>query len=74
MDACEGSNVQGIETTITYDKSTREFVIHTPSDMAQKIWIGGLCTSAIHPPLSSLCIAHGLISMGSVWVGGCLRG
>ncbi|KAK5578973.1 hypothetical protein RB653_008648 [Dictyostelium firmibasis] len=35
-----GSNVQGVETTATYDKTTQEFIINTPSDSAQKFWIG----------------------------------
>ncbi|KAL6747266.1 acyl-CoA dehydrogenase/oxidase [Haematococcus lacustris] len=36
-----GSNVMGIETTATYDATTEEFVIHTPSNEASKVWIGG---------------------------------
>lgn len=36
-----GSNVRGIETTATYDRKTREFVIHTPHRKAMKTWIGG---------------------------------
>ncbi|EGG25340.1 putative acyl-CoA oxidase [Cavenderia fasciculata] len=40
-----GSNVQGIETTATYDKDTEEFVINTPSESAQKSWIGN---AAVH--------------------------
>lgn len=36
-----GSNVMGIETTATYDPTTQEFVINTPSDSASKYWIGG---------------------------------
>ncbi|GAM18567.1 hypothetical protein SAMD00019534_017420 [Acytostelium subglobosum LB1] len=35
-----GSNVKGIETLAEYDNRTREFVIHTPNDTAQKMWIG----------------------------------
>ncbi|EFA78532.1 putative acyl-CoA oxidase [Heterostelium album PN500] len=35
-----GSNVKGVETLAEYDHSTREFVIHTPNDSAQKMWIG----------------------------------
>ena len=37
-----GSNVQGIETTATLDKSTDEFVIHSPTIRATKFWPGGL--------------------------------
>jgi len=36
-----GSDVRGIETTATYDHSTKEFIIKTPSDFAQKYFIGG---------------------------------
>lgn len=41
-----GSNARGIQTTATYDKSSCEFVIHTPSDFAQKYWIGGAAITA----------------------------
>jgi acyl-CoA oxidase len=41
-----GSNVRGIQTTATYDKSTEEFVLHTPNDLAMKFWIGGAAKSA----------------------------
>lgn len=36
-----GSNVRGIETEARYDPDTKEFVLHTPSDLAMKFWIGG---------------------------------
>lgn len=41
-----GSNVRGIETEAVYDKGTQEFVIHTPSESAQKYWIGGAAERA----------------------------
>lgn len=41
-----GSNVQGIETEARYDVATREFIINTPSDSAQKYWIGGAAKHA----------------------------
>ncbi len=40
------SNVQGIETTAVYDKSTQQFVFNTPSEQAMKFWIGGAAKSA----------------------------
>eukprot|EP00698_Gefionella_okellyi_P020463 TRINITY_DN6420_c0_g1_i1.p1 TRINITY_DN6420_c0_g1~~TRINITY_DN6420_c0_g1_i1.p1 ORF type:complete len:655 (-),score=152.71 TRINITY_DN6420_c0_g1_i1:39-2003(-) len=40
-----GSNVQGVETTITYDRATQEFVVNTPTETAQKCWIGGAVTA-----------------------------
>jgi acyl-CoA oxidase len=43
-----GSNVQGIETTATLDKSTDEFVIHSPTIRATKFWPGGLGLQATH--------------------------
>ena len=41
-----GSNVQGVMTTATYDKSTQEFIINTPNDLAAKFWIGNLAKTA----------------------------
>jgi acyl-CoA oxidase len=41
-----GSNVRGIETTAIYDPRTKEFVLHTPNDAAQKYWIGNLACHA----------------------------
>jgi len=39
-EADHGSNVQGLETTATYDRDTGEFVINTPHDGARKEYIG----------------------------------
>jgi acyl-CoA oxidase len=35
-----GSNVQALDTTATYDASTGEFVVHTPTPAARKDYIG----------------------------------
>lgn len=35
-----GSNVKGIETTATYDHTSKTFVIHTPNENARKEFIG----------------------------------
>ncbi|KND02281.1 acyl-CoA oxidase [Spizellomyces punctatus DAOM BR117] len=43
-----GSNVSGLETTATYDETSDEFVIHTPSLTATKWWIGGAAQTATH--------------------------
>ncbi|XP_039145253.1 acyl-coenzyme A oxidase, peroxisomal [Dioscorea cayenensis subsp. rotundata] len=40
-----GSNVQGLQTTATFDPITDEFVINTPNDGAIKWWIGN---AAVH--------------------------
>ncbi|KAL6079438.1 Acyl-coenzyme A oxidase [Balamuthia mandrillaris] len=40
-----GSDVRGLETTATYDPQTKEFIIHTPTTLAQKYWIGGALTA-----------------------------
>ncbi len=34
-----GNNAVEMETTAIYDRKTDEFVIHTPSTLAQKYWI-----------------------------------
>lgn len=43
-----GSDVQGIETTATYDRLTDQFVVHTPSPRATKWWPGDLGRTANH--------------------------
>jgi acyl-CoA oxidase len=42
-----GSYIQGLETTATLDKLRDEFIIHTPTDMATKWWIGGAARKQI---------------------------
>mmetsp|Transcript_17506 Transcript_17506/g.19687 ORF Transcript_17506/g.19687 Transcript_17506/m.19687 type:complete len:570 (-) Transcript_17506:333-2042(-) len=37
-----GSDVQGLETTATYDVTTKEFEIHSPTVSSIKFWPGGL--------------------------------
>ncbi len=41
-----GSNVQALETTITYDHSTRELVVDTPTPSATKTYIGNAAKDA----------------------------
>ena len=65
-----GSNVRGLETTATYDKSTEEFIIHTPVLTASKWWIGSLGRTyvldreAAHPRANHACVMAQLILDG----------
>jgi acyl-CoA oxidase len=43
-----GSNVRGIETTATFDASTDEFVINSPTLSSTKYWIGATGIWATH--------------------------
>eukprot|EP00002_Diphylleia_rotans_P004624 TRINITY_DN1348_c0_g1_i1.p1 TRINITY_DN1348_c0_g1~~TRINITY_DN1348_c0_g1_i1.p1 ORF type:complete len:675 (-),score=147.76 TRINITY_DN1348_c0_g1_i1:168-2192(-) len=43
-----GSNVRGLETTATFDASTDEFVLHSPTITASKWWVGALGKTATH--------------------------
>ncbi|CAN6674599.1 acyl-coenzyme A oxidase 2 [Trichomonascus vanleenenianus] len=54
-----GSNVAGMETTATYDRSTDEFIIHTPHVGATKWWIGGAAHSANHTVVFARLIIDG---------------
>lgn len=54
-----GSNVQGIETTATYEPETDSFVIHTPYLTATKWWIGGLGKAANHAVVMARLITAG---------------
>ncbi|KAM9983732.1 hypothetical protein ACTFIY_000449 [Dictyostelium cf. discoideum] len=54
-----GSNVKGVETIAEYDNKTQEFVIHTPSDTAQKIWIGNAATYGCFATVFANLISNG---------------
>ncbi|XP_043697495.1 peroxisomal acyl-coenzyme A oxidase 1-like [Telopea speciosissima] len=43
-----GSNVQGLETTATFDPKTDEFIIHSPTLTSSKWWPGGLGKVSTH--------------------------
>ncbi|KAH0974057.1 hypothetical protein GBA52_015956 [Prunus armeniaca] len=43
-----GSNVQGLETTATFDPKTDEFVLNSPTLTSSKWWPGGLGKAATH--------------------------
>lgn len=54
-----GSNVQGLETTATYDPSTKEFIMHSPTLTASKWWSGGLGRTANHAVVMANLITQG---------------
>ncbi|KAF8019074.1 hypothetical protein BT93_H3827 [Corymbia citriodora subsp. variegata] len=64
-----GSNVQGLQTTATFDPITDQFVIDTPNDGAIKWWIGN---AAVHGKFATVFAklllpthdARGLADMG----------
>lgn len=41
-----GSNVKNIQTTATYDHASREFIIHTPTELDRKDYIGNAARHA----------------------------
>ncbi|CAH3966603.1 probable peroxisomal acyl-coenzyme A oxidase 1 [Pieris brassicae] len=43
-----GTFIRGLETTATYDPSTEEFILHSPTLTAYKWWGGGLGKTANH--------------------------
>jgi len=43
-----GSNVAGLETTATFNKDTDEFVLHTPTISATKMWPGDMGLQSTH--------------------------
>ncbi|XP_028772913.1 peroxisomal acyl-coenzyme A oxidase 1 [Neltuma alba] len=54
-----GSNVQGLETTATFDPQTDEFVIHSPTLTSCKWWPGGLGKISTHAVVYGRLITDG---------------
>ncbi|CAI9095738.1 OLC1v1031736C1 [Oldenlandia corymbosa var. corymbosa] len=54
-----GSNVQGLETTATFDPQTDEFVIHSPTLTSSKWWPGGLGKVSTHGVVYARLILDG---------------
>lgn len=54
-----GSNVQGLETTATFDPQTDEFIIHSPTLTSSKWWPGGLGKIATHAIVYARLITEG---------------
>nr|GMD98265.1 peroxisomal acyl-coenzyme A oxidase 1-like [Ipomoea batatas] len=54
-----GSNVQGLETTATFDPQTDEFIIHSPTLTSSKWWPGGLGKIATHGVVYARLITEG---------------
>ena len=51
-----GSNVEGLETTATFDMEKDEFIINTPTVKATKFWPGSLGVFANHAIVFARCI------------------
>lgn len=54
-----GSNVQGLETTATFDPKTDEFIIHSPTLTSSKWWPGGLGKASTHAVVYARLITDG---------------
>ena len=54
-----GSDVSSLETSATFDQTTDEFVIHTPTISATKWWPGDLGLFSTHALVFAQCIISG---------------
>ncbi|KAH7514198.1 peroxisomal acyl-coenzyme A oxidase 1 [Ziziphus jujuba] len=54
-----GSNVQGLETTATFDPQTDEFIINSPTLTSSKWWPGGLGKVSTHAVVYARLITDG---------------
>ncbi|EPQ31911.1 uncharacterized protein PFL1_00110 [Pseudozyma flocculosa PF-1] len=54
-----GTNVQGLETTATYDDASDSFILHSPTLTSTKWWAGGLGRTATHGVVQAQLIIHG---------------
>eukprot|EP01012_Entosiphon_sulcatum_P053751 TRINITY_DN7403_c0_g1_i1.p2 TRINITY_DN7403_c0_g1~~TRINITY_DN7403_c0_g1_i1.p2 ORF type:complete len:641 (+),score=126.22 TRINITY_DN7403_c0_g1_i1:2482-4404(+) len=54
-----GSNVRGLQTTATFDKTTQEFVLNTPTLQSIKWWNSGIGRVATHAAVYAQLIIDG---------------
>ncbi|CCG80995.1 Acyl-CoA oxidase [Taphrina deformans PYCC 5710] len=54
-----GSNVQGLETSATFDRDSQSFIIDSPTLTSAKWWVGGLGTVANHAVVQAQLIIAG---------------
>ncbi|VVB02227.1 unnamed protein product [Arabis nemorensis] len=54
-----GSNVQGLETTATFDSQKDQFIIHSPTQTSSKWWPGGLGKVSTHAVVYARLITNG---------------
>eukprot|EP00252_Welwitschia_mirabilis_P022679 TRINITY_DN6209_c0_g1_i1.p1 TRINITY_DN6209_c0_g1~~TRINITY_DN6209_c0_g1_i1.p1 ORF type:complete len:688 (-),score=124.73 TRINITY_DN6209_c0_g1_i1:361-2424(-) len=59
-----GSNVQGLQTTATFDPKTDEFIVNTPNEGATKWWIGNAAVHGKFATVFSRLILPGDVDMG----------
>ncbi|CAG9322124.1 unnamed protein product [Blepharisma stoltei] len=55
-----GSNVSMLETTATFDHTTREFIINSPTATSAKWWVGGVAKSSNMTALFARLIVEGI--------------
>lgn len=54
-----GNNAVKMETTVTYDDKTEEFIVNTPTVLSQKYWITNGFKHSNHAVLFGQCIVNG---------------
>lgn len=54
-----GTFVRGLETTATYDPSTQEFIMHSPTLTSTKWWPGGMGKTSTHAVVMARLIVAG---------------
>ena len=55
-----GNNAVEMETTAVYDKATDEFIVNTPTTLAQKYWITNGAVHAKH------CVVFAQLNVGGL--------
>ena len=58
-----GNNAVQMETTAIYDKETKEFIVNTPTPLAQKYWI-----------TNGACHAHHIVVFSQLYIDGVNQG